>query len=112
MRKLILDNLYENGVINSPDEKDVVSPLVKRYLNNVSDYTELVKLELLETKYLLLNSEFDESSEKFKFFKSNTNCCTSLLIPLTLFLDELIFSVFRLSQLIVVSLTLELLAPI
>ena len=48
MRKLILDNLYENGVINSPDEKDVVSPLVKRYLNNVSDYTELVKLELLE----------------------------------------------------------------
>jgi predicted kinase len=48
MRKLVLDNLYENGVINSPDEKDVVSPLVKRYLDNVSDYTELVKLELLE----------------------------------------------------------------
>ncbi len=48
MRKLILDNLYENGVINSPNEEDVVSPLVKRYLDNVSDYTELVKLELLE----------------------------------------------------------------
>jgi hypothetical protein len=48
MRKLILDNLYENGMINSPNEEDVVSPLVKRYLNNVADYTELVKLELLE----------------------------------------------------------------
>ena len=48
MRKLILDNLYENGTINSPNEEDVVSPLVKRYLDNVSDYTELVKLELLE----------------------------------------------------------------
>jgi len=48
MRKMILDNLYENGVINSPNEEDVVSPLVKRYLDNVADYTELVKLELLE----------------------------------------------------------------
>ena len=48
MRKLILDNLYENGAINSPNEEDIVSPLVKRYLDNVSDYTELVKLELLE----------------------------------------------------------------
>jgi len=48
MRKLILDNLYENGAINSPNEEDVVSPLVKRYLDNVADYTKLVKLELLE----------------------------------------------------------------
>jgi len=56
MRKLILDNLYENGAINSPNEEDVVSPLVKRYLNNVSDYTELVKLELLE------EIGFDETS--------------------------------------------------
>jgi hypothetical protein len=56
MRKLILDNLYENGTINSPNEADVVSPIVKKYLDNVSDYTELVKTELLE------EIGFDETS--------------------------------------------------
>jgi|688.fasta_scaffold00187_29 predicted kinase len=44
MRKLILDNLYKNGDIISPSAK----PIVEKYLKDVSDYTELVKLELLE----------------------------------------------------------------
>ena len=44
MRKLILDNLYENGKITSESAK----PIVEKYLKDVTDYTELVKLELLE----------------------------------------------------------------
>jgi hypothetical protein len=48
MRKLILEGLYEKGVIESPDEEDVTSPIVRKYLDNVSEYTELLKLELLE----------------------------------------------------------------
>lgn len=44
MRKLILDNLYENGNIISKSAE----PIVKKYLKDVGDYTELVKLELLE----------------------------------------------------------------
>jgi hypothetical protein len=44
MRKLILDNLYENGEIKSKTAK----PIVENYLKHVGEYTELVKLELLE----------------------------------------------------------------
>lgn len=44
MRKLILDNLYKNGKIVSK----AAAPVVEKYLKDVTDYTELVKLELLE----------------------------------------------------------------
>ena len=44
MRKLILDNLYENGEITSKSAE----PIVKKYLKDVTAYTELVKLKLLE----------------------------------------------------------------
>ena len=44
MRKLILDNLYENGKITSKSAE----PIVKKYLKDVTAYTELVKLKLLE----------------------------------------------------------------
>jgi predicted house-cleaning noncanonical NTP pyrophosphatase (MazG superfamily) len=44
MRKLILDNLYENGKITSESAK----PIVEKYLKDVTAYTELVKLKLLE----------------------------------------------------------------
>jgi len=44
MRKLILDNLYENGNITSESAK----PIVEKYLKDVTAYTEVVKLKLLE----------------------------------------------------------------
>ena len=47
MRKLVLEGLFEKGVIATKDESKVVNNLVKKYLDDVSEYTELVKLELL-----------------------------------------------------------------
>jgi len=44
MRKLILDNLFENGKITSK----AAEPIVNKYLKDVTAYTELVKLKLLE----------------------------------------------------------------
>jgi len=48
MRKLILEGLYEQGFIDTTDETKIVQPLVTKYLDDVSEYTELLKLELLE----------------------------------------------------------------
>jgi hypothetical protein len=47
MRKLILEGLYEKGVIQTTNEDKITNPRVQRYLNNVSEYTELLKLKLL-----------------------------------------------------------------
>jgi hypothetical protein len=48
MRKLILEGLYTQGVIDTTDESKITSKKVKRYLDHVSDYTDLMKYELLE----------------------------------------------------------------
>lgn len=48
MRKLILEGLYTQGAIDTTDESKITSKKVKRYLDHVSDYTELLKYELLE----------------------------------------------------------------
>jgi hypothetical protein len=48
MRKLILDGLYEQGVIVGNDPNSVTSKVVNRYLDNIKEYTELLKLELLD----------------------------------------------------------------
>jgi len=48
MRKLILDGLYEQGVIVSTDPNSITNKVVNRYLDNIKDYTELLKLELLD----------------------------------------------------------------
>ena len=48
MRKLILDGLYEQGVITTKNDKAITSDIVNKYLNDVSEYTELLKLELLD----------------------------------------------------------------
>jgi predicted kinase len=48
MRKLVLEGLYEQGVIDTTNEDKITQPIVKKYLNDVSEYTELLKTELLE----------------------------------------------------------------
>ena len=48
MRKLILEGLYTQGVIDTTDESKITEAKVKRYLDHVADYTELLKYELLE----------------------------------------------------------------
>ena len=48
LRKMILEGLYTRGVIDTTDEDKITVPAVTRYLNNVSEYTDLLKLELLE----------------------------------------------------------------
>jgi len=48
MRKLILEGLYTQGVIDTTDDSKITSKKVKRYLDHVADYTELAKFELLE----------------------------------------------------------------
>jgi hypothetical protein len=48
LRKLILEGLYERGVIQSTDETQITSDKVKRYIDNVFEYTNILKVELLE----------------------------------------------------------------
>jgi len=48
MRKLILEGLYEKGVIDTTKEDNITNPRVRRYLDNVSEYSELLKLKLLD----------------------------------------------------------------
>ena len=48
LRKLILEGLYEKGVIKSTKYADITNTRVKRYINHVEEYTDLLKLELLE----------------------------------------------------------------
>ena len=47
MRKLILEGLYEKGILDTTDEDKITEPRVRRYLDNVSEYSELLKLKLL-----------------------------------------------------------------
>ena len=47
MRKLILEGLYEKGVIATTEEDKITEPLVKKYIKDISEYTEVVKLRLL-----------------------------------------------------------------
>jgi hypothetical protein len=48
LRKMILEGLYEKGVIKSLDYSEITNKRVKRYIDHVEEYTELLKLELLE----------------------------------------------------------------
>ena len=48
LRKLILEGLYERGVIKSVKYKEITNKRVKRYIDHVEEYTDLLKLELLE----------------------------------------------------------------
>ena len=48
LRKLILEGLYERGVIKSTEYSEITNTRVKRYIDHVEEYTELLKLELLE----------------------------------------------------------------
>lgn len=48
MRKLILDGLYEQGVIATKNDKEITNAVVNKYLNDITEYTELLKLELLD----------------------------------------------------------------
>jgi hypothetical protein len=48
LRKLILEGLYERGVIKSTKYKEITNERVKRYIDDVEEYTDLLKLELLE----------------------------------------------------------------
>ena len=48
LRKLVLEGLYEQGVIQTTNEDDITDTVVRRYIDNVSNYTELLKLELID----------------------------------------------------------------
>ncbi len=48
LRKLILEGLYEKGVIDTTDEDKITEPRVRKYLNDVAEYTETLKVELLD----------------------------------------------------------------
>ena len=48
LRKLILEGLYAQGSIKSTKYKDITNTRVKKYIDHVEEYTELLKLELLE----------------------------------------------------------------
>ena len=47
LRAIILEGLYEKGVIDTTDEDKITNPAVKKYLNDVNEYTETLKLDLL-----------------------------------------------------------------
>lgn len=48
LRKLVLEGLYERRVIKSTKYKDITNERVKKYLDHVEEYTNLLKIELLE----------------------------------------------------------------
>jgi hypothetical protein len=48
LRKLILEGLYAQGAIKSTKYNDITNERVKKYINHVEEYTDLLKLELLE----------------------------------------------------------------
>jgi hypothetical protein len=48
LRKLILEGLYKQGKIKSTKYEDITNDRVKRYIDHVEEYTNLLKLELLE----------------------------------------------------------------
>ena len=48
LRKLVLEGLYEQGQIDTTKEDEITNPIVRRYIDNVSNYTELLKLELID----------------------------------------------------------------
>jgi hypothetical protein len=48
LRKLVLEGLYEQGKIDTTNENDITSDVVRKYIDNVSNYTELLKLELID----------------------------------------------------------------
>jgi hypothetical protein len=48
LRKLILEGLYEQGQIETTDESGITNQLVINYIDRVSEYTELLKNELID----------------------------------------------------------------
>ena len=48
LRKLILEGLYEQGVIDTTDESGITNTLVQNYIDRVGEYTELLKNELVD----------------------------------------------------------------
>ena len=59
MRKLVLEGLYEKGIIDTTDEDKITQPRVRQYLDHVSEYTETVKLELLnEIGFKFIKNEY------------------------------------------------------
>ena len=48
MRTLILEGLYEKGVIDTTEEDQLTNPRVRKYLSDVTEYTETLKVGLLE----------------------------------------------------------------
>jgi hypothetical protein len=47
LRKLILEGLYEKGVIDTTDQDKITNPRVRKYLKDVEEYSETLKVELL-----------------------------------------------------------------
>jgi len=47
LRKLILEGLYEKGIITTTDETQITNDKVVNYINHVSELSSLLKLELL-----------------------------------------------------------------
>ena len=48
LRKLILEGLYEKGVIDTTDQDKITNPRVRKYLKDIEEYSETLKVELLD----------------------------------------------------------------
>ena len=70
MRKLVLEGLYEKGVIQSTKEDEITVPAVLNYLKHVDEYSEVLKNELLnEIGY---KKEIVDGKEVFKPIDANS----------------------------------------
>ena len=70
LRKLILEGLYEKGVIDTTDEDKITDPRVRKYLKDVAEYSETLKVELLE--------EIGFEKEGDKYVPKNKDSITKL----------------------------------
>jgi hypothetical protein len=70
LRKLILEGLYEKGVIDTTEEDKITDPRVRKYLKDVSEYSETLRVELLE--------EIGFEKEGDKYVPKNKDSITKL----------------------------------
>lgn len=84
LRKLILEGLYEKGVIDTTDEDKITEPRVRKYLSDVAEYTETLKVELL--------NEIGFEKQGDKYVPRNSNSLEKLveLIRENLEIDDVI----------------------
>ena len=72
LRKLILEGLYEKGVISSTDETQITNDKVVNYIKHVSELSSLLKLELLDEIGFEQTTDTDGNSKYTPVGKDST----------------------------------------